>query len=72
MPFTAVLMGTDDGRICGYVQGVLNTTVYAATEEECIAGLKAALRKSWQRAYRESLDCFSGLRLRYIATVPLP
>ena len=70
-PFTAILMETPDGRICGYVQGVLNTTTYAATEEECIAQLKVALRESLERIERESRDAFSGLGLRYVGTKPL-
>ena len=70
MRYTAVLTETLDGRISGHVPGVLNTTVYAATEEECIAGLKVALRRSLKRAREESRDAFSGLR--YVETEPLP
>ena len=61
MRYSLVLARTADGRISGHVPGVLNTTVYAATEKECIAGLKVALRKSLKRAYRESRDAFAGL-----------
>ena len=62
MRYTAVLTETHDGRICGHVQGVLNTTVYARTEKGCIARLKVALRASLKRAREESRDAFTGLR----------
>jgi len=68
--FTAVYMETPDGRICAYVRGVLNTTVYGATVEECHAKLKGAVRVSLERTYQESLAAFSGLGLRYVGTFP--
>jgi hypothetical protein len=62
MRYTAILTKTPDGRITGYVRGVLNTTVYASTEKACVARLGVALRKSLKRAGNESRDAFSGLR----------
>jgi hypothetical protein len=61
MPFTAVMFETPDGRICGHVRELLNTTVYAATEEECIAALKVAMRLSLKRTLCQSIDTFAGI-----------
>jgi hypothetical protein len=51
--YAFVLTETPDGRICGYVRGVLNTTVYARTEKACVTKLKAALRKALHRLHAE-------------------
>ncbi len=64
MMYSAVLTRTPDGRICGHVPGVLNTTVYARSEKVCIARLKIALRASLARAREESRDAFAGLQAR--------
>ena len=61
MIYAAVLTEIPDGRICGHVSGVLNTTVYARSERACVARLKVALRRSLRRAESESHDAFSGL-----------
>ena len=64
MKYRAVLRETRDGRISGHVPGVLNTTVYAPTERECVARLKAARRASLKRAGEEARDAFAGLHPR--------
>jgi hypothetical protein len=64
MPFTVVIFETPHGRFCGHVREMLNTTVYAATQEECIGALKVAMRLSLKRTLCQSLETFVGVARR--------